>query len=361
MKLLLMNDSLLAGGRERRLVELVKGLKTSDIDIKLILLENSIHYKEIFDFNIEIVTLNRVSNQHKVDFFFSIYNHVKSFKPDIVHVWSNLSAFYLLPTKVFRKFKLVNSQIANAPALNKISFITKLNFYFADLILSNSKAGLKSYSVNAAKSQVIYNGFAPSRLKIRISYSLMKTHLNIKTNFVIGMAARSSNHKDYESYLKVANRIVSARSEVTFICFGAGDFEPFKNKFSHPRILFLGKVDDVESVMNICDIGVLLSNYYHHGEGISNALLEFMALGKPVIASDNGGNKELVNHGYNGYVLDKFNNIDLTEKYIKTLLDDLELRNNLGLNAKSTIAKKFNLNDMVTKFNKNYKNLLNIK
>jgi glycosyltransferase involved in cell wall biosynthesis len=352
---------LIAGGRERRLVELIKGLKKKDIDIKLILLENQIHYKEIFDLNIEIVTLNRVSKHHKVEYFFKIYKHIKSFKPDIVHVWSNLSAFYLLPSKFFGKFKLINSQIVNAPEINKISFITKLNFYFSDLILSNSIAGLKSYGVNPAKSDFIHNGFDPSRLKIRVRSSLMKTNLHIKTKFVVGMAARFSNHKDYESYLTVANRIISVRSDVTFICFGAGDFKSFKNKFSHSRLLFLGKIYDVESVMNICDIGVLLSNYYHAGEGISNALLEFMALGTPVIATDNGGNKELVNHGYNGYVLDKFNNNDLTEKYILTLLDNLELRYKLGLNAKATISKKFNLNDMVSKFYKNYKNLISFK
>ena len=58
------------------------------------------------------------------------------------------------------------------------------------------------------------------------------------------------------------------------------------------------KTSNVESIVNTFTIGVLNSASIH-GEGISNSITEYMALGKPVIATDCGGNRELVEDGEN--------------------------------------------------------------
>ena len=68
------------------------------------------------------------------------------------------------------------------------------------------------------------------------------------------------------------------------------------------RIHFKGRINDVEALVNVCTIGVLFSV---DGEGFSNAIMEYTALGKPVIANNAGGTKELVRHNENGYLFIK--------------------------------------------------------
>lgn len=76
------------------------------------------------------------------------------------------------------------------------------------------------------------------------------------------------------------------------------------------NIKFLSSQENVESIMNICDIGVLAS----FTKGFSNSIMEFMALGKPMIATDGGGTKELVVDGNTGYLIPKKAHEILTKK-----------------------------------------------
>jgi glycosyltransferase involved in cell wall biosynthesis len=116
------------------------------------------------------------------------------------------------------------------------------------------------------------------------------------------MFATFSSFKDYESYTNAAIKVLDRRNDTTFLAVGDGIFTKYlkkvPSKYSH-LFLFLGLQKNVESLMNICDIGVLAS----FTEGISNSLIELMALGKPVIATGSGGTKELIQHGMNGYLL----------------------------------------------------------
>ncbi len=145
-------------------------------------------------------------------------------------------------------------------------------------------------------------------------------------------------------------------STVTFLCIGDGDYQLFydmvPSKFKK-FILFLGKQQNVESIMNICDIGVLTS----YGEGISNALLEFMALSKPVIATNLGGNPELIQDGYNGYLIEKSDEKSLVEK-VNFFLRNPKRREEIGLNNKKKIQEKFNINKMSDSFITVYKSVM---
>ena len=276
-------------------------------------------------------------------------------------MWSNLSAFYLLPSKIFGRFKLINSQIADAPAINNVSLISKLNFFFADLILSNSKAGIKSYNVKSNKSDVIKNGFDFFRAKNLKSKSEIKSFFGIETKFLVGMIARFDKHKDYFSYLRVAEKVLEKREDITFICVGSGNSENLQIFFNNSKIKFLGKQDDVENIMNSCDVGILLSNYKEHGEGISNSLMEFMALGVPVIASNNGGNSELIIHNETGFIVNKENNIDEIINKLDVFLNNKYITKSFGKDSKKRIKNKFDIETMVDKFYNHYISLTKMK
>ena len=166
MKILLFIESLRSGGKERRLVELIKGLqKYPDIECELVLTKKEIHYSDIFNTGIKFHYIIRKNLKKDPRLFLLFYKIAKKFKPDIIHVWGNMVAIYAIPAKVLLGIPMINNQITVAPL--KVSgglFSHHITFPFSDRILANSYAGLKSYNAPKVKSSVIYNGFDFNRI-----------------------------------------------------------------------------------------------------------------------------------------------------------------------------------------------------
>ena len=360
MKILFYIESLRAGGKERRLVELIKGLKKyPDIEMELVLTREDIHYTEIFDTGIKIHYTIRKGLKKDPRLFWNFYKIAKRFKPDIIHVWGNMVAVYAIPAKVLLGVPMINNQITDAPLKVDNGLLShKLTFPFSNLIISNSYAGLKAYNAPENKSIVIYNGFDFRRIKNLASKEEIKEKFKIKTRYVVGMVASFSATKDYQSYISLSIQICYKRNDVTFICVGSGDDSFYKRQIPEihkNRILFLGRQTKVESIMNVCDIGILST----FAEGISNALLEFMALGKPVVATGEGGTKEFIQNDINGIHIPPKQPKLLAEK-IEMLLDNPDYVSKLGRNAKKTITEKFEINKMIKVFFKEYRKLCQV-
>lgn len=132
------------------------------------------------------------------------------------------------------------------------------------------------------------------------------------------MVASFSNYKDYRTYIQAANRVLNKVNYITFLCIGSGDDKTYRELVdpeSKKFVKFLGRQENVESIMNICNIGILLT----YTEGISNSIMEFMALGKPVIATDGGGIKELIIDRETGFLIPPKSPMVLAEKIIVLL------------------------------------------
>src|SRR5690606_14585885 len=193
------------------------------------------------------------------------------------------------------------------------------------------------------KSGVIYNGFNFKRLESLRDKDEVRKAFNIQTRYVVAMVATLSPYKDYTTYIRAAQRVLEKRNDVTFLCVGEGDAASLRENVTEKncgRILFLGKQSRVESIMNICDVGVLVTDVRNHAEGISNALLEFMALGKPVIATNYGGYVELILDANTGYLIDAFNDQQLADR-IDGLLSNEDLSERMGENSRARIESTF--------------------
>jgi len=365
MKILFFIESLRSGGKERRLIELIKGLKNqhSNIEMELVLTREDIHYQEIFETGVKIHYTIRKYFKKDPRIFFKFYKIAKKFKPDIIHVWGNMVAIYAIPTKVLLKIPMINNEITDAPLKVQQGLLSyRLSFPFSDKIIANTFAGLKSYNAPEKKSLVIYNGFDFNRINNLTAKESIKGQFHINTKFVVGMVASFSELKDYKTYIKAANLILEIRQDVCFLCIGSGDDSAYKKMVAtanKDKILFLGPQQNVESIMNCCDIGVLTSNIKVHGEGISNSLLEFSSLSKPVIATNNGGTIELIEDLKNGFLLHPFNSLELSNK-INLLLNDEETRLEMGINAKQIVENKFGIKRMVEEFYLEYRDTIKI-
>jgi glycosyltransferase involved in cell wall biosynthesis len=360
MRILFFTENLRAGGKERRIIELLKYLKSAgEFEIELVLAKNIIHYEEIYELKIPVHIIERKFIKKDPRLFFKFYKIAKKFNPDIIHVWGHMVAVYAVPTKLLLNIPLLNNEIVDSTQNTKL-LGKGIVFKVSDRILANSYAGLKAYGAPMEKSGVIYNGFSYDRLKNIEEGNSVRNKFGIKTPYVVGMVASFLPYKDYDTYIKAALKILENRKDVSFLCIGDGDDSEYKKMVPDDfrgNIFFLGRQSKVESIMNICDIGVLATNVKHHGEGISNALMEFMSLSKPVITTNYGGSVELVDDNNNGFLIEPFNPTQLEQKLI-FLLDHSDERNRMGNNARELVQTKFSLDNMVKAFKEEYTNIL---
>jgi glycosyltransferase involved in cell wall biosynthesis len=365
MRILLINDSLIRGGKERRLIELVKGLLArNDVVVELIILSDRIQYPEIHQLDIP---LHQLVRKPKKDprVIFRIHDIAKRFQPDIIHSWSSMCTLFAMYAARRTGAKLVNACIADAPRGLKIwgsqLLRAKLTYPFSDRVLSNSKAGLVAYDAPKDKGRYIYNGFDFNRVNAIKPAEEIRERFHIKTPYVVGKIAAFHERKDYFTYIKAAVQVCQQRADVSFLSVGDGALmaqcQAMVPAELKDRILFLGRQNDVESIINVFTVGVLSTNLDVHGEGISNSIMEYMVMHKPVVATVGGGTAEIVFDGENGFLIPEKSAEIMTEK-INYLLDHPEEAKRMGDNGWQLVFDQFNLRDMTSNYLALYEELL---
>jgi glycosyltransferase involved in cell wall biosynthesis len=342
MKILFFIDTLRAGGLERRLIELLKGLsKNNSISFEILLMNSDIHYKEIYNIcNVYIVKRQKGFDFQALVKVISLYRKIK---PDIIHSWSGITSYYAIPLKLLFNARIIGSYISGG----RNSRYKQL-YPFTDVILANSQAGLKANLAPIKKSQVIYNGFDFARLTYLLDKESLITELEIPPNYyIVGMVASFSTFKDYNNYINSALEILKQKSNVIFLCIGDGDETLYKQKASQhiSNFRFLGKRHDVESLINIMDVCVLST----FTEGLSNAVLEYMALQKPVVSSGEGGLSEIIENNKSGYLL-PIGEYELMAEKILELLNNKELRIEMGKYGRKIVEGKFPIDKMINEY-----------
>jgi glycosyltransferase involved in cell wall biosynthesis len=278
-----------------------------------------------------------------------------------------MQTFYALPAVIGQRIPLVNSQITAAPPkLNKwsmLNLIDRINFHFSKVILSNSKAGIESYKPPKRKIKVIYNGINMARFENLPDINHVKSKYGICTPYAVVMVASFTYNKDYSLFFSIAEKVTKVRDDITFIGVGGYDKDDaeyrrfLKLSCGNKRIFFPGKISDVEALVNVCNIGILFSNKLVHGEGISNSIMEYMSLAKPVLANDAGGTKEIVHHNKNGYLIVNQNEEEIIALIIG-LINDQEKCKSFGKVGKRIIEESFSLGRMGKAFEQVYEEVL---
>lgn len=359
MKIAMITDHLRGGGKERRMVELMKALceKSSDYQFVIIMMdgkdENDIAYKYILECDIPIIYLGGIS---RITQMRKMYAICKDEKVDLVHFWAPLVyGYYLAPIHWFLRVPMISSSITSARKQGGKKFwLCKPTYSLFNKILSNSYQALKVNEVPEQKAICIYNGFDPSRSIIKTSADEVRRRYDIKTKYIVSMAGEYSLRKDYPLFVNAANRVLSQMKDVTFIAMGSGDPQPYENLIQQKykdRIRFIGRVTDVESVYNASDVVVLATTV----EGVSNAIMEGMALGKPIVSTKGPfvGTAEVVEEGISGFLTEYHDDEKFADCILK-LLNDERLRQQMGERGKQIVNEKFGILQMISNFTKLY-------
>lgn len=352
------------GGRERRMGQLVLGLLTEGFAEQHIIYfsDSNNKYQEIVNSGAK---LHLLKYTNRFDLIIRLLKTLKNISPSIVHVWTEIPIilFTVSSGKFLLNYKLIIGFLADGNRIkNKLSlFAAKFSYSCSNAVVSNSFAGLKAKQAPVKKSHVIYNGFDFHRIdgKTFDKDSFIKEY-NIDRPYSVCMVARFSPAKDWDMFISLAIQMSKIRSDILFMAVGGGEqLEAYESKIRDNginNIRFLGQRNDVEKIIEFCDISVLFTNNNVHAEGVSNTIMETMAVGRPVIATKGGGTAEIIENGVNGYIIAP-KDIASAIEIIINLLSDTNIYEKISRNAIDTINAKFLLTDKTKEYISLYNSL----
>ena len=212
------------------------------------------------------------------------------------------------------------------------------------------------------KIDVIYNGIDLQVSSLQSPVSSLRKELGIHENEIVVMhVANLKLVKGHRYLLEAMAGVVKEVSNIKLVLIGkdelGGALQAQAQRLNiADKILFLGKREDAFGLLGAADICVLPSL----SEGMSNAILEYMAAAKPVVATHVGGNPELVEDGYNGMLVPHAN-AQALEGALLALAKDTSRRRMMGENGRKCVKEKFLISRMIDEYDSLFQNLLGKK
>ncbi|MGZ4925668.1 MAG: glycosyltransferase family 4 protein, partial [Halobacteriota archaeon] len=284
---------------------------------------------------------------------------------DLVVCANTFPLFYasLLRIACARKLKLVEILHSTIPLNRKeraqMNLLRPL-FWLSDLLVYVCENQCKYWKKNLLRArayQVIHNGVDVSRFRNDF-FSWQREQFRALYGFkaddyVVGACGYLRAEKAHLDLVEAIGLARALGAPVKCLLVGDGPMRPMIEKLIDKlglakEVAITGIITDVRLAIASCDVMSIPSRH----ETFSMAALEAMALGKPVIMSDVGGAKELVKHGFNGY-LHRNGDIASLSEFIK-LLEDSALRDEVGDNALRTITQRFTAQAMVQVYSETF-------
>ena len=215
---------------------------------------------------------------------------------------------------------------------------------FVDATVANCEACRQAvvadWGVPAESVAIIPNGVDLSRFAERAE---KRPSNNGSAAQCVGIVANLRAVKNIELLIRAASRLAPSHPNVRFEIAGEGELRgPFQTLIEslglRDRVRLRGTVSDVPAFLGSLDVAVLCSL----SEGSPNAIMEYMAAGLPTVATDVGGNGELVEHEVTGVVVPS-NDVERLAEAINRLLRDHTLRARLGATARQRAFAEYSV------------------
>lgn len=340
-------SSLQRGGRERQLCTIYKFNDQEKQEIKIIYLNDS-SSNYIDEFQIRNNHLIKIKSKKSFSRIRELYLIIKNEKPDIIYAWGSLEATYSLLLKLFNNFIFINGSIRHGVVAKKLShFWRSVMLHFSKNIVANSKAGLKANGIK--RGYLLYNGIdekffhklQPNSETILFNQKLM--------NPVFISVANLVPYKDYFTVLKALNSLKQEGHDFSYIIIGEGpnrlQLEHYVKEFNlKEHVHLLGVKSNVSDYLSLADIFIHSSK----GEGCSNAILEAMSAGLPVIASNTGGTSEIIKIEY-GRLFEYQNVLELKEIMLELMVNKEQIIE-MGVEAQKKAQKNYSVHSMINNY-----------
>jgi glycosyltransferase involved in cell wall biosynthesis len=218
---------------------------------------------------------------------------------------------------------------------------------------------VQNSGISSKRVTTIPNGINWEDYAININTLTKKASIGIEGDpRLIGIVARLSPEKDHETLLEAFSIFGKEFSDVELVVVGGGDLlanlkDSARRLEIESRVHFLEYRADVQELMAIFECFVLCSR----SEGLSMTLLEAMAAGLPVVATDVGGNREVVQHEETGLLVPAGEPQQLAEG-LKRIFADNEKARQMGEKGRIRVQEHFSLGKMIGSYEQIYEDLL---
>lgn len=220
---------------------------------------------------------------------------------------------------------------------------------------------IKDLNVKEDIIKVIHNGIDIQKFSVHYSPSEIlefKKQFGLKDGPVIGIIARLSSVKGHNFLIQAFSQVLKTKPNAQLFVVGSGPekdnlLDLVKTLGINKNVIFQMPISDTTKPLSVMDIFVMPSIQ----EGLGLSIMEAMAAGRPVIATDVGGVSTLVKDKDTGFLIPPQDAGKLSST-ILNLLEDKPTQLKVGACAQEYVRKNFNLEDMVSKVEDVYKEVL---
>lgn len=364
-------NKLVIGGAEQQLLELVRGLDKETFHPIVAPLypggELEAEFRSVP--GLETVDVNR-RGKYDPSPLWKITWMLRRRRIDIIQPFLSPATFFgLLPALTRESTTTIVTERCGVRQSRGIGYKTYRTIedwfsHLADAIVPNSVAGeqlLVERGLPRSKIRVIYNGINLDRLTVNDDAATAHREALACEGqaFVAGMLASLTPAKGHATAIRALAELRDRQPQVRLAIVGDG---PLRSHLEGlvaelgltEQVTFFGYRRDVADLLATFDVLVSASR---DNEGCSNSILEAMALGVPVIATNIGGNRELVQTGETGRLVDPENPVSLANAISSTINERGETRM-MADQARERINSQFSLERMIRDYEDLYKQLL---
>ena len=339
------------GGQEIRILAESKAFIQKGYEIIIAAQPNGELFKQSNQAEVPTIALklNKGLNLYSI---FYLIRYIKDNQIDIVHTHSSVDSRTAGIAARIAGIKVVRSRHISIPiSKSKLTWWQYMKLAdrvitsgrdIRDAMITNNK--MLAEKIISAPAGVDTEKFSVDReLKdIRPDYNLDATH------FIVGIVSVLRSWKGHQYLIEAIKMASEVIPNIRLIIVGAGpqkqNIEQLINQLQlHDRIILTGHQPDPALFYNAMDVMVLPS---YAGEATSQVLPQAMLMKKPVISTDTGGLSEVVIHNKTGLIVPTKNSQEIF-KAIKTLFDDVSLRNRIAEKGRLHALKNFTFEKMI--------------
>jgi len=353
IRLVLMVDSLFVGGTERHVLALLNGLKAHpDIQTFLIIVNPGGPLdKEAISLANAYLETNRQTCS-SLTLLPKLIRQIRQARGTLIHSYGWMANVLGLAIGKALRIPNINGSIRDAIPGIWHHRICQLCAFASQAVVANSQNALSTYGLdNHVGATVIHNGISLQRFKHVVPAIVQSPTLCMVANF--------SDKKDQSIVIESLPMIQQHIPNASLVLVGrdAGTLKHNQNLAKdlqlESSVQFVTNTSEPEPYIAASNICVLISP---QGEGISNSLLEYMALRRPIIATNCGGNQEVVVDGKTGFLLAEDSAEAIAEKAI-WLLQNPQNANQIGAAGRERVESIFALPRMIAEYRKLYRQL----
>jgi len=356
----LMTDSFATGGSERQFVTLAGALDPQRFRVEVGCVQKTGGFLPGFEDAAEFELGGSLYGLQSWRTRLRLAGHLRRKRIQIAHAFDFYTNVVLAPVaRAVGTPVVIGSQRQLGDLLSPAQAMAQLAaFQFCDRIVCNSVAAGRRLAEEVGRRRIVVigNGLPPSAFEK--SEPALPRHIGLVR---VGMLARmNTKSKNHALFLEAAARVASRFPGVEFVLVGDGPLRPeLENEAKKlglgQRAAFLGDRRDIPGVLASLDMTALPSE----SESLSNAILESMAAGVPVIAGEVGGNPELLGKGRG--VMVKPDSVEALAEAMSALLRDHGMRRQVGEDARKFAFDNFTIDTMRKRHEDLYRDLLEEK